>query len=371
MPSKIQSTETAEILKCFKRSDVQSRPAWICCVLNCEVILRSSQSHVRKRHLRDKHPDVFNAIVKKVEEQNEENSESSDDEHVIRVKLSKKKVTNACVEMVTKNGLAFTTMDMSGFVKLLNPILEGLAAKDQALTINRHTIKSHVQFKADDIVRRIKGELEGRMISIMMDMATRHSRSILGISIQYMLNGKIVVRTLAMEQITCKHTGMEIKKRLLAVLQKYEIKTDHIFAITTDNGSNMVKTIDLMDAQQSTESNNRIENVLNLLNESISTIELQDQENDEESPSSDDDDEATENQKNTECQLLEMRNTIESIFGYDTILSFMNAISCAIHTMQLGIKDAFSDPNFVDGNQLIEKCTKLVSEPFEFPAHSE
>lgn len=284
-------------------------------------------------------------------------SESSDDEYTIRVKLNKKRVIKGCVEMVTKNGLSFNTMDASGFVIFLNPIIEGLAAKNQPLTINRNNIKKHVQTKADGIVRRIKEEIKGRMISIMMDMATRQSRSILGISAQYMLRENIVVRTLAMDHVTSKHTGIEIKERLLAVLEKYGIQTDQIFAITTDNGSNMIKTIELMSERQPTESNHRIENVLSLLGELIATIELQDS-GDESSPS--EDDEATESQKNTEHQLKEMRRTIESIFIDDSILSFTNAISCAIHTMQLGIKDEFSDSNFAAGNLLLEKCTKLV-----------
>lgn len=357
MPTKIQLAESAEILKCFIQTTIHSKPAWKCCLPKCEKYFHSSQSNVRKRHLKVNHPDVLNSIGKKVKEQHGQDSESSDDENVIRVNLSKKRVTDACVEMVTKNGLPFNTMDGSGFAKILDPIIEALAAINQPLTINRNTIKAHVQTKADDIVRRIKEKLKGRMVSIMIDMATRQSRSILGISVQCMLNQKIVVLTLAMDHITSKHTGIEIKERLLAVLKKYEIQANQIFAITTDNGSNMIKTIELISELQPTESNHRIENVLNLLSESIATIELQ-QSGDE--SSSTDDDETTESQKNVECQLEEMRKSIENIFADDTIFSFTNAISCAIHTMQLGIKDAFNDPNFVAEKLLMEKCTQLV-----------
>lgn len=145
-------------------------------------------------------------------------------------------------------------------------------------------------------------------------MATRQTRSILGISVQYMWKEEIVVRTLAMDHIASKHKGSEIKNRLLGVLQKYGITIEQIFAVTTDNGSNMIKTIELINKQQggmtSTDTdtaNHRIENVLELLTESFASNELQDE-------LSDDDDEATESQKDTEMQLREMRRTIEEIF---------------------------------------------------------
>lgn len=358
MPTKIQIAESAEILKCFTQTTINSKPALKCCLLNCEKYFHSSQSNVRKRHLKNIHPDVLNSIGRKVKDQYGEDSESSEDEgEQIRLNLSKKLVIDACVEMVTKNGLPFNTMDKSGFVKILNPILGGLAAKNHPITINRNNIKTHVQTKADIIVRKIKEELNGRMICLMLDMATRQSRSILGISVQYMLKEKNVVRTLAMDHVTSKHTGIAIRDRLLAVLEKFEIQTDQIFAITTDNGSNMIKTIELMNERQPTESNHRIESVLDLLDQSIATLNLQESGDEF---SSTDDDETEASHKNTELQLDEMRKTIESIFDDDLILSFMNAISCAIHTMQLGIKDAFSDPSFTAGKTLIEKCTKLV-----------
>lgn len=285
-----------------------------------------------------------------------------DFDQIIRVKMNKKRVINACVEMVTTNGLPFCAMEHSGFVKILQPIIDGLAAKNEPFTINRTNIKTHVQNKADDMVRGIKKEVNGRFVSVMMDMATRHSRSILGISIQYMLNDDIVVRTLAMDFITSRHTGAEIKKRLLAVLDKYGIQTNQIFAMTTDNGSNMTKTIELINEaeMQPIEPSRRIYIMVNLLDQPLAAIENGKDGCDVES---EDEDELEEDQRIAEAEreLQEMRSTVDVIFLDETILRLTNAISCAIHTMQLGMVNAFKDSDFKDGKLLMEKCAKLVT----------
>lgn len=355
MPTKKQTAEAIEVKKLFEQITVDSKPAWKCMVPKCTRLYRSDQMSVRRRHLQESHLEVLQSIAKKVNEQFDvEPEQSSDDENAIRVKMSRKRVVDACVEMVTKNGMPFTAMSSSGFVKLLNPILDGLSSKDQRVTINRNSIKQFVQNKANDTVERIKKELEGRYVSLMMDMATRHNRSVLGISVQYMLNDDIVVRTLAMDHITTSHSGEDLKGRVLAVMEKYGIEIRQIFAITTDNGSNMLKTTELLNDMLPVESGERITNVLQMLNQGMAEIDVQ---NDEYSS---DEDEETVVGKDTRANLQNMREAIENIIDGSLVLNFVNAISCAAHTLQLGIRDAIADADFAGGNELIQKCKKLT-----------
>lgn len=355
MPSKKQTAEANEVKKLFEKITVDSKPVWKCLVPKCEKIYKSDVFSVRRRHLQDSHLAVLTSIEKKVNEQFDvEPEHSSDDENAIRIKMSRKRVVDACVEMVTKNGMPFAAMNSSGFIKLLNPILDGLSSKGQPVTINRNNIKTFVQNRADDTVERIKKELKGRQISLMMDMATRHNRSVLGITTQYLLNDDIVVRTLAMDHIKTSHSGEELKKRLLAVLEKYGIQIQQVYAITTDNGSNMLKTTELMNDMLPAESGGRIENVLQMLNEGMAGIEDQDDE------FSSDENEETVAQKEAEANLQKMREAIENIIAGSSVLSFINAISCAAHTLQLGIRGAIADEDFADGNKLIQKCKKLT-----------
>lgn len=357
MPTKKQIAESGEVKKLFEEIMLDGRTAWKCRVQNCNKIYRSAQVSTRKRHLQDSHPLVTQSILKELDSKFHTESESSDDENTIRVKISSKRVVNGCVEMVTKNGLPFSTMDMSGFVKILDPILDGLANVNQPLSINRNNIKKHVKNKANDTVEQIKREVKGRFVSIMMDIATRHNRSILGISVQYMLDDVIVIRTLGMDHITSRHTSDVLTDRVLAVLEKYGIELHQIFAITTDNGSNMVKTTELMNELHPVEAERRIESVLELLDESMAAVSVQQKSDDDESS---DEDESEDIAKVYDANMKQMQDTIANIIAGSMIRSFVNAVSCAAHTLQLGIGDAFSDDDFKSKNLLINKCKKLV-----------
>lgn len=189
----------------------------------------------------------------------------------------------------------------------------------------------------------------------MMDIATRHHRSILGISAQYMIEDNIVIRTLAMEHCVTRNTSEILRDRLLTVLDQYGIGIQQVFSITTDNGSNMVKTTELINDLQPTECNERLENVLNFLDGALPASA--DGEQDETNLSDDEEDDiVTANQEGMEA----LRSTLQDIFAGNETLSCTNAVSCAIHTLQLGVGDTFKDESFVDGNNLIKKCIKLV-----------
>ena len=75
-------------------------------------------------------------------------------------------------------------------------------------------------------------------------------RSILGINIQLTKNGKLTLRTIAMKEFTHRHTTEFIKNTLAKVLEQYEIFVSQIYTITTDNGTNMLKSVKLLSNKQ-------------------------------------------------------------------------------------------------------------------------
>ena len=80
----------------------------------------------------------------------------------IRVKLNKKTLENACLELVTINGCPFKIMTDFGFRKILNPLLEGMQAN---FNINANNIQEKIGVKANDVRYRIKLEVEHRLVS--------------------------------------------------------------------------------------------------------------------------------------------------------------------------------------------------------------
>lgn len=114
----------------------------------------------------------------------------------------------------------------------------GLAIQDmnQANTINIQNIKSMIADKAHEIKLKISNKLRDRLICVKLDSASYSDRVFLGINLQYIKNGKIIIRTLATEEVFRSQTGEHLKEIFLDVLLEYRIDFSQIYAITIDNG---------------------------------------------------------------------------------------------------------------------------------------
>ena len=79
-------------------------------------------------------------------------------------------------------------------------------------TINSQNIKNHIFNASDVIIRCIKNDIKRQLISLKIDSVKRHNRSILGINIQYIKSGDIILKTLAMVELFDKHTAENLKQ---------------------------------------------------------------------------------------------------------------------------------------------------------------
>lgn len=96
---------------------------------------------------------------------------------------------------------------------------------------------------------KIKNELNGRMFSVMTDIATRLHRGILGINIQYYSEGNIKLRTVGIKKMRESHTGEAIKNLIRDNLAEYNCSLAQVYAFTTDNGANVLKSAKLVNAE--------------------------------------------------------------------------------------------------------------------------
>lgn len=81
---------------------------------------------------------------------------------------------------------------------------------------------------------RIKNEVKGR---------SKQCRSIFGVSIQFVMNGKVGVRSLGMTELLDSRTGVHLAAVLCARLKDYGIDLKQILTVTTDNGANVLKIL--------------------------------------------------------------------------------------------------------------------------------
>lgn len=97
---------------------------------------------------------------------------------------------------------------------------------------------------ANDISRQIAHEIKYKLISLKIDITTRHGKHVLGISTQFFTEGEIVTRCIGMVEIFARHNAVNITQDLLKCLQTISCDVNQIYAIAIDNARNMVASID-------------------------------------------------------------------------------------------------------------------------------
>lgn len=225
-------------------------------------------------------------------------------------------IKSACLEMITVNGRPFTSLEDSGFQKIMKPLM---AAVNTNNAINSQNIKKMIIPLCEDLRTQIKEEVQGKMISIKVDAATRLNRSFLGVNIQFMKEDTICLRTLACRELYESHTGAYLKKVILEVLEEYGISIFQIYSFTSDNGANIIKCVDLLRED------------VNLTNNLINEIFGEEDENASET---------------LMAGLFEAFKLIEAEnMSIPSDRGILNGVRCGAHTLQLAVFDVIKKDN--------------------------
>lgn len=141
------------------------------------------------------------------------------------------------VQWVTVGNAPLNFFNLKCVQEVIHPIEDGARIGHT----NRHNVLQYVNEATTKAIQHISSEMHGKLISIKADLATRKGRTILGINAQFIKQGKIVVRTLAMSERFERNTAESIMEEILKVLTTFEVELLQVYSITTDNGSNMLK----------------------------------------------------------------------------------------------------------------------------------
>ncbi|XP_037805572.1 uncharacterized protein LOC119599738 [Lucilia sericata] len=232
----------------------------ICRNDNCDNRLLNTHAGNLERHLKKIHPVIFESYVKRkgrrggaliTNFKSEVLSTSPSPSDVLTTtttsfereatpKLSsavnKEHIQMALVELFTKCGRPLSMAEDPPFKMLVTPILEALDMK-----LNERSVMKNITQYSINLKNEIMEELRGRLISLKIDAATMNSISVLGVNVQYIKDNSVVIKTIAIKQLTQQLTSEYLKNIILEVLNSYEINLNQVVTITTDNGADMVK----------------------------------------------------------------------------------------------------------------------------------
>ena len=120
------------------------------------------------------------------------------------------------------------------------PIIKAI---DKNAAINSKNIRDLTETYAKMRRKEISTLLKGKLLSIKFDCCTQLDRSMLGLNVQFIQDGRLILRNLGMREIYVSHTGQNLKDIVMEILASYGIARDQILSVTTDNGSNMLTSI--------------------------------------------------------------------------------------------------------------------------------
>lgn len=313
--------------------------------LECKRSINGNSSSNLTKHFKSNHVDIYNQKIA-----------TTPEEHIL---IQREKLVHSCVELTTINSHPFSLLSQSGFRSLIEEKLNAFKLADCPLNLSDHhvyEIKEKVCDTAQKIREQIKVETRGKMISVMVDSATRNGRSIYGVSIQYKFNGVLRVFAVGMRELFSAHTGEHLAEQLLLILAEYDINLEQVLSITTDNGSNMlamVKEVDMKLRQELEVETSQKEVIADSSHQNpIFPLEDDDQTDVlinqvlEEVTIDDEDviDSLLDNNDMHEMLLNSLVSNLRSKSANSEL--FVNSIKCAAHTIQLAVNDAINSlPN--------------------------
>lgn len=255
------------------------------------------------------------------------------------------------VEIVSVNGRPFNHLLDSGYKAGIENKLHKLQQAGIGLDFHHLTeVKNHLSIMAENVRIRIRQELKGKPISLMADICTKNNRSIFAISAQFIVSGKITIRSLGLFELNRAHTGAYLANILNDCLENFGIEKWQVVCITTDNGKNVKKMVREYNSTNST-------NASNSHNVNDHTTQTRNHVLDDEQSQSNTDDEiqlilAETNEltdsdaydmifeeQNLEANGALLTSLTTDFIGTETIWN-TTGINCAVHTLQLAIKDA-------------------------------
>lgn len=144
-----------------------------------------------------------------------------------------------------KNCVLLAVVNMVAFLLFNSPFLRNLTLIHAVYTktiVNASNIGNFIRETENRLRHLIAKEIKNRLVSIKLDIATRHYRSMLCVNVQFYcsVRKQIVIRTLGCVELRKAHKSSFLEQRVYGILSLYDIDRKNIYSYTSDNGANLL-----------------------------------------------------------------------------------------------------------------------------------
>lgn len=266
------------------------------------------------------------------------------------LQVKRLRLLHNAVEIVAVNGRPFNYLLDSGYQAGIKNKLRKLRKAGIGLDFTANhcfEIKEHLSKMAGKVRTKIRKELRGKNISLMADICTKNNRSIFAISVQFIVCGKVQIRSLGLIELHESHTGEYLAEVLSDCLALFGIERKQVFCMTTDNGKNVIKMVrdfNQMAAQNPLNADERTTTYTRTYTfDNIHTGNTDDEIQELLAEINDvTDDDALDiifHQQQLE-QNNDMLSSLSANFIGGDMIWETTGVNCVVHTLQLALKDA-------------------------------
>lgn len=142
--------------------------------VNCDGHIKGKHSSNLLRHLKHRHGSIYQRLLPQVAKYHI--SKNKDNHVTIQVDLDV--VTKALVSLVTIDGRPYKCLEDNGMKLILGMIYKECEKAGIQYRINRDNIADHVSKIEDRMVNQIKDEMQNKLFSVQMDIASTQERYI-------------------------------------------------------------------------------------------------------------------------------------------------------------------------------------------------
>ena len=187
------------------------------------------------QHLKCKHPEQHETLIKSKRRSSSAASSSTTLDAFVTVMRATEKChvdytidvsdfKKAVVEAVTLKGLPLSVIEASGIKKVLQPIIN-----KSGVCFNRRGVRSMVINLAENFRTALAKRLKNKLVSSKFDTASRKGCGFFGINVQYIEGNEIVIKTLAVKEMSTRHTAKDLKECILQVIKPPQLLQNALF----------------------------------------------------------------------------------------------------------------------------------------------
>lgn len=288
----------------------------------------------------------------------------------IHLREKRLKLLQICVKKTTVDKEPFASILKISFQELIAKKLKKFADAGIPLNLtnkNLTVVKEHIYATANKIRIKIINEMKGRLVSMMVDGASKHHRQVLGISVQYIINSQLKIRMLGLKELTQPHTATYLGAVVRFCIEEYDCEMGQIISNTTDNAANMIKMTRDMNSESDVDENQKNRNDIPCVNsnENVDSISC-DIELDNLLKSLEELEVEELNEILEDCSDSDDDTMIEvELENISTSPTFANHVNCGAHTIQLIVSDALKElhSNYYNVIKLCRQFAKFLRRP--------